>query len=175
MLLTGFVPSAAHGSSSEAFGGAAGAGAHVSLVPEAGGSVSRLRAAEGVLPAPQHLLPAAAAPSHALQADPGAPVQTLPTDTRRLQRLARYAVPQPSLSVSDSEFIIIIVITCNRDTLTHPLRWDMGTVRDRCGGMCRCKRWVNSVIINRITEMYYMCNYMQVLNKLCMYTTSALY
>ncbi len=57
----------------------------------------------------------------------------------------------------------------------------MGTVRDRFGGMgrfkggLRCKGWVNSVIINRITEMYYRCNYMQVLNKLCMYTTSALY
>lgn len=93
--MCGFVSSAVDGSSPEAFGGVAGAGADVSLVPEAGGSVSRLRAAEGVLPAAQHLLPAAAASPHALQTDPGAPVQTLPADARRLQRLARYAVPLP--------------------------------------------------------------------------------
>ncbi len=45
------------------------------------------------------------------------------------------------------------------------LRWDSGEVRGRFGGMgrfkggLRCKRWVNSVIINVITEMNYRCNY----------------
>ncbi len=45
------------------------------------------------------------------------------------------------------------------------VRWDTGKVRDRFGGMgrfkggLRCKGWVNRVIINVITEMYYRCNY----------------
>ncbi len=45
----------------------------------------------------------------------------------------------------------------------------------------RCKGWVNSVIINVITEINYRCNYMQVFYKYkynvktCMYTISALY
>ncbi len=44
----------------------------------------------------------------------------------------------------------------------------MGKVRDRFGGMgrfkggLRCNEWVNSVIINVITEINYKCNYMQV-------------
>ncbi len=44
----------------------------------------------------------------------------------------------------------------------------MGKVRDRFGSMgrfkggFRCKGWVNSVIINVITEMIYRCNYMQI-------------
>ncbi len=44
----------------------------------------------------------------------------------------------------------------------------MGKVRDMFGGMgrfkggLRCEGWVNSVIINVITEMNYRCNYMQV-------------
>ncbi len=42
---------------------------------------------------------------------------------------------------------------------------DTGKVRDRFGGMGRfkgglmCKGWVNSVIINVITEINYRCNY----------------
>ncbi len=45
---------------------------------------------------------------------------------------------------------------------------DTGEVMDRFGGMgrfkggLRCKGWVNSVIINVITEINYRCNYMQV-------------
>ncbi len=41
----------------------------------------------------------------------------------------------------------------------------MGKVRDRFGGVgrfksgIRCKEWVNSVIINVITEINYRCNY----------------
>ncbi len=35
----------------------------------------------------------------------------------------------------------------------------MGKVRDRFGNMDRCKGWVNSVIINAITEINYRCNY----------------
>ncbi len=44
------------------------------------------------------------------------------------------------------------------------LTWDTGKVRDRFGGMgrfkggLRCKGWVNSVIINVITEINYRCN-----------------
>ncbi len=44
-------------------------------------------------------------------------------------------------------------------------RWDTGKVRDRFGGMgrfkggLRYKGWVNSVIINVITEINYRCNY----------------
>ncbi len=45
--------------------------------------------------------------------------------------------------------------------------YSTGKVRDRFDGMekfkgwLRCKGWVNSVIINVITEIYYRCNYMQ--------------
>ncbi len=48
---------------------------------------------------------------------------------------------------------------CNAHLLL--LRWDTGKVRDRLSGMgwfkdgLRCKGWVNSVIINAITEMNY--------------------
>ena len=51
-------------------------------------------------------------------------------------------------------------------TLLLLLRWDRGKVRERVGGMgkfkggLRCKVWVNSVIINVITEIKYRCNYM---------------
>ncbi len=47
------------------------------------------------------------------------------------------------------------------------------SIRDRFGGMGRfkgeltCKRWVNSVIINAVTEINNRCHYM--------YTISALY
>ncbi len=45
------------------------------------------------------------------------------------------------------------------------LRWETGKVRDRFGGMgmfkggLRCKGWVNSVIINVITQINCRCNY----------------
>ncbi len=44
------------------------------------------------------------------------------------------------------------------------LRWDTGKVRDRFGGMgrVRCKGCINSVIINVITEINYICNYIEV-------------
>ncbi len=50
----------------------------------------------------------------------------------------------------------------------------------RFKGGLRCKGWVNSVIINVITEIHYRCNYMQIFFsykyvKTCMYTISALY
>ncbi len=58
----------------------------------------------------------------------------------------------------------------------------MCQVRDRFGGMGRFKGWVNSVIINVITEINYICNYMHIFNfkhkynvKTCLYTISALY
>ncbi len=53
-------------------------------------------------------------------------------------------------------------------TLLLLLRWDTGKVRDRFSRMgwvkggLRCKEWVNSVIINVITEINCKCNYMQV-------------
>ncbi len=56
-------------------------------------------------------------------------------------------------------------------TLLLLSRWDTAKVRDRFDGMdrfkggLRCKEWVNSVIINVITEMNYRCNYMQVFLK----------
>lgn len=73
----------------EAQRGAGGAGDRHPGLPAAGELVPRLRAAEGVLPAAQHLPPAPAAPAHALQAGPGATVQTLPTQPQRLQGLPR--------------------------------------------------------------------------------------
>ncbi len=57
-------------------------------------------------------------------------------------------------------------------TLLRLLRCDTGKVRDRFGGMgrfkggLRCKRRVNSVIINVITGINYRCNYMQVFLKI---------
>ncbi len=50
-------------------------------------------------------------------------------------------------------------------TLLLLLGLDVVKVSDRFGGMgrfkggLRCKGWVNSVIINVITEMNYRCNY----------------
>ncbi len=44
--------------------------------------------------------------------------------------------------------------------------WDTGKVKDRFGGMGRfkcglkCKGWINSVIVNSITEIRCRCNYM---------------
>ncbi len=58
---------------------------------------------------------------------------------------------------------IVVILYCK--TLLLLLRWDMDKVRDRFGGMgwfkggLRCKGWVNSLIINVITEMNYRCNY----------------
>ncbi len=77
--------------------------------------------------------------------------------------------------------LIVFILYCK--TLLLLLRWDTGKVRDRFGGKggLKCKGWVNSVIINVITEINYRCNYMQVffLNKhnvkTWMYTISALY
>ncbi len=53
--------------------------------------------------------------------------------------------------------LIVVILYC--ETLLH--FWDTGKVRDRFGGMgrLRCKGWVNSVIINVITEINYRCNY----------------
>ncbi len=63
---------------------------------------------------------------------------------------------------------------------------DSSTFRDRFGGISKfkgglkCEAWVNSVLINLITENNYRCNYMQVFFKYkynlktCLYT-SALY
>ncbi len=55
-------------------------------------------------------------------------------------------------------------------TLLLLLRWDTGKVRDRFGGWVGIKGgimggWVNSVIINLITEITYRCNYIQVFFK----------
>ncbi len=53
-------------------------------------------------------------------------------------------------------------------TLLLLLRCDTGWVRDRFGGMgrfkggLRYKGWVNSVIINVVSEIKYRFNYMQV-------------
>ncbi len=57
----------------------------------------------------------------------------------------------------------MVILYCK--TLLLLLRCDTGKVRDRFGGMgrfkggLRCKGWVNSVIINVITEITYRCNY----------------
>ncbi len=53
--------------------------------------------------------------------------------------------------------LIVFILYCN--TLLLLLRWDTGQVRDRFGGTGRfkgglkCKRWVNSVIINVIADV----------------------
>ncbi len=66
------------------------------------------------------------------------------------------------LNSSLNYYVIVLILNCKT------LRWDTGEVRDRFGGMSRfkvglrCKGWVNSVIINVITEINYGCNYMQV-------------
>ncbi len=58
----------------------------------------------------------------------------------------------------------MFILCCK--TLLLLLRWDTGKVRDMFGGMgrfkggLRCKGWVNSVIINVISEINYICNYM---------------
>ncbi len=59
--------------------------------------------------------------------------------------------------------VLIVVMYCK--TLLLQFWWDTGKVRNRFGAMgrfkggLRCKCWVNSVIINVITEMNYRCNY----------------
>ncbi len=87
---------------------------------------------------------------------------------------------------SKNKYNVLIVFIMYFKTLLL-LRWDTGKVRDRFSGMgrfkcgLRCNRWVNSVIINVITELNYRCNNMQVFKKYkynvkaCMYTISALY
>ncbi len=54
----------------------------------------------------------------------------------------------------------MVILYCK--TLLLLLRWDTGKVRGGMGwfkGGLRCEGWVNSVIINVITEMNYRCNY----------------
>ncbi len=64
----------------------------------------------------------------------------------------------------------MVILLCK--TLLLLLRWDTGEVRNRFGGMgrckggLRCKGWVNSVIINVITEINYRCNYIMVFKKI---------
>lgn len=54
--------------------------------------MSRLRAAESLLPALLHLPPQAPPPPAALQTHPGEALQALPAHPRRLQGLQRYAL-----------------------------------------------------------------------------------
>ncbi len=62
------------------------------------------------------------------------------------------------------KYNVLIVFILNFKTLLLLLRRDMGKVRDMFGGMgrfkggLRCKGWVNSVIINVITEIHYRYN-----------------
>ncbi len=66
-----------------------------------------------------------------------------------------------SVLTSNNKYNVLIefILYCN--TLLLLLNWDMGKVRDRVGSMgrfkggLRCKGWVNSVIINIITEICY--------------------
>lgn len=88
-VLTTSTPTAADDEPAQAVGGAAGAGEGVQVVPQAGGSVQGLWAAEGLLHSAQRLHPATAAPPRPLQADPGAAVQTLSSHARGLQGLSR--------------------------------------------------------------------------------------
>ncbi len=73
---------------------------------------------------------------------------------------------------SKNKYNVLIVVILYCKTLLLLLRWDTGKVRDRFGGMgrfeggLRCKGWVNSVIINAITEINYRCNYIQVFLKI---------
>lgn len=71
----------------EAQRGSGGAGDGHQELAAAGELVQRLRAAEGVLPAAQHLPAAPAAPAHALQAGPRAAVQAPPAQPPGLQGL----------------------------------------------------------------------------------------
>ncbi len=72
-------------------------------------------------------------------------------------------------TISLNKYNVIIVFILYRTFVLLLLRWDMGKVRDRFGGMgrfkggLRCKEWVNSVIINVITEINLRFNYMQVI------------
>ncbi len=72
-------------------------------------------------------------------------------------------------TISLNKYNVIIVFILYRTFVLLLLRWDMGKVRDRFGGMgrfkggLRCKGWVNSVIINVITEINLRFNYMQVI------------
>ncbi len=62
---------------------------------------------------------------------------------------------------SKTKYNVLIVVILYCETLLLLLRWDMGKVRDRFGGMGRfkgglsCKGWANSVIIIIITEIHY--------------------
>ncbi len=73
---------------------------------------------------------------------------------------------------SKNKYNVLIVFILYCKTLLLLLRWDTGRVRDRFDGMgrlksgFRCKEWVNSVIINVITEISYTCIYMQVFLKI---------
>ncbi len=73
----------------------------------------------------------------------------------------------PMISLNKYNVIIVFILYLTFVLLL--LRWDMGKVRDRFGGMgrfkggLRCKGWVNSVIINVITEINLRFNYMQVI------------
>ncbi len=66
---------------------------------------------------------------------------------------------------SKNKYNVLIVFILYCKTLLLLLRWDMGQVRARFGGMgrfkggLRCKGWVNSVIINVNTEINYRYNY----------------
>ncbi len=51
------------------------------------------------------------------------------------------------------------MVTLYFKTLLLLLRWDLVKVSDMFGGMGRFKGWVNSVIINVITEIKHRCNY----------------
>ncbi len=69
---------------------------------------------------------------------------------------------------SKNKYNVFIVVIFYCKTLFLLLGWDMGKVRGRFGGMgrfkggLRCKGWVNSVIINVITEINYRCTYIKV-------------
>ena len=83
------VSPAADGKPAQAVWSPVRAGEGVQGVPQAGGSLQGLRAAEGLLRPPERLHPAPAASPRPLQADPGAPVQTLRRYSRGLQGLQR--------------------------------------------------------------------------------------
>ncbi len=55
---------------------------------------------------------------------------------------------------SKNKYNVLMVVILYCKTLLLLLRWDTGKVRDRFGGMGRFKGWVNSVIINVITELH---------------------
>ncbi len=72
-------------------------------------------------------------------------------------------------TISLNKYNVIIVFILYRTFVLLLLRCDMGKVRDRFGGMgrfkggLRCKGWVNSVIINVITEINLRFKNMQVI------------